>query len=309
MRTLSRLLLVSLAVVVAATALAGDQGKKLKMHIAVAPLDWGDHYMIRSWEMPLEFRNAIYEKLVKKLLDTGKFVVLEREALDALMTEKAIKEDNTGESQKGKIVPAQALVKGAVTDFTVDEKGAGGGVSVGGIRVGASGGQARMKINVRIFDVDTSEMLASEEASGTALAGGFNIGANIGSVFTDFGAYDKSPLGKATTTAIDKAVEKIILKLGKTPWQAMVADYDGSSKEVTINAGEELGVADGDFFEVYRVTKVIKDPETGAVLGKKTSKVGSVKITSVEKKFAVGLLVDGTEFQAGDIVREVKGRG
>lgn len=309
MRTLSRLLLVSLAVVVAATALAGDQGKKLKMRIAVAPLDWGDHYMIRSWEMPLEFRNAIYEKLVKKLLDTGRFVVLEREALDALMTEKAIKEDNTGESQKGKIVPAQALVKGAVTDFTVDEKGAGGGVSVGPVRVGASGGQARMKINVRIFDVDTSEMLASEEASGTALAGGFSIGANIGSVFTDFGAYDKSPLGKATTTAIDKAVEKIILKLGKTPWQAMVADYDGSSKEVTINAGEELGVADGDLFEIYRVTKVIKDPETGAVLGKKTSKVGSVKITSVEKKFAVGLLVDGTEFQAGDIVREVKGRG
>ncbi|HRF60697.1 MAG TPA: CsgG/HfaB family protein [Fimbriimonadaceae bacterium] len=305
---LSRLLAPLLAIAVAGLAMAApvvDQ-KKLKMRIAVAPLDWTDRDYISDWRIPVEFRNAIYEKLVKKLVDTNRFVVLEREAMEAMLTEKAIKEDNTGQSQKGKIVPAQALVKGKVTDFSLDNKGAGGGVSVGPIRVGASGGQAKMTINVRLFDVDTSEVLFSEDASGVALAGGFSIGANIGSAFTDFGAYEKSPLGKATTTAIDKAVEKILAKMDKTPWQAMVADFDGSSKEVTINAGSDLGVSEGDLFEVHRVMRVIKDPETGAVLGKRTSKVGSIKIIQVDKKFAIGQLVDGTEFQPGDIVREIK---
>lgn len=306
MTRLVRWLIVGLCLATVLPSLAAGPEKKLKMRIAVAPLDWGDRYWINDWQIPIEFRNAIYEKLVKKLLDTGRFVVLEREALEALLTEKGIKEENTGQSQRGKIVPAQALVKGVVSDFSLNTRGAGGGIDLGPVRVGASGSEARMKINVRIFDVDTSEMLASEEASGSAQAGSFRIGANIGSTFTDFGAFEKSPLGKATTTAIDKAVEKILEKLGKAPWQAMVADYDAGSKEVTINAGQELGVADGDFFEVHRVIRVIKDPETGAVLGKRTEKVGTIKIMSVEKKFAIGLTVTGEGFQPGDIVREVK---
>ena len=79
------------------------QEKRLKIRLAVAPLDWS---FAESWNVPQGFQQAIYEKLTKKLLDTGKFVMLEREALDALLKEQGIKEDNTGQSQKGKIVPA-----------------------------------------------------------------------------------------------------------------------------------------------------------------------------------------------------------
>ncbi len=285
----------------------GAQEKRLKMRVAVAPLDWAEHYSIDNWQMPLEFRNAIYEKLVKKLLDTGRFVVLEREAMEALLQEKAIKEENTGESQKGKMVPAQALVKGKVIDFTVNQRGAGGGVSVPGLgHVGGSVSEARVGINVRIFDVDTSELLASENAPGRADAAGFNFSGWVGNLGTDFAAYDRSPLGKATTTAIDKAVEAIVKKLGGRPWQARVADWDEESKEVTINAGEEVGVKAGDAFDVFRVTKVIKDPETGQVLGVKTTKVGWIKVTDVQAKFATAISGDGTGFQSGDIVREKK---
>jgi len=300
--------LVILALGCAAVSFAGTD-KKFKMRVAVAPLDWSERESIDNWQIPVEFRTAIYEKLVKKLLDTERFVVLEREALDALLKEQAIKEANTGESQKGKVVPAQALVRGKVTDFSLNSQGAGGGVSVPGIgHVGGSVSQAKVGINVRIFDVETSELLASETAGGTANSAGFKVGVSLGSVFTDFGAYEKSPLGEATNKAIDDAVKKIVKKMEGQPWTAMVADWDGDASEMTINAGTVQGVAEGDVFEVVRVTGIVKDPETGLILRKKTTKVGSVKVKSAEAKFAVCEPVDGKEFKQGDLVRVPKAK-
>ncbi|HEY3780253.1 MAG TPA: CsgG/HfaB family protein [Fimbriimonadaceae bacterium] len=284
--------------------------KTLKMRIAVVPLDWSGHDSVANQGVPADFQNGIYEKLTKKLFDTGKFIILERDAMDAMLKEKDIKQDNTGQNQKGKTVPAQAMVQGKVTDFSLNSSGTGGGISVptpfGGIGGGGSVTTARVGMNVRIFDVDTSELLATEDADKSVEQHNWSISANIGGVFADMNHFDASPLGKATTKAIDEAVDKIVADLAKQPWSASVADWDGTAKEVTINAGSDLGVQEGDGFDIYRVTKVIKDPDTGEILGKKSSKVGSIKIKSVEKKFAVATPIDGSDFQVGDIVKEQK---
>ncbi len=307
-RFMKRLALALVAFTALASAGNAPQ-KQHKMRVAVAPLDWSKNDRIDNWQIPVAFRQAIYEKLCKKLLETGKFVVLEREALEALMQEKAIKEENTGQDQKGKIVPAQFLVKGQLTDFELNSKGGGGGVSIGGtiggVRLGGKVSEAKVGMNVRMFEVDTSELIASESASKSVQSRGFDIGGWVNSVGADFGAYEKSPLGEATTKALDEAVEKIVKALGKQPWQCIVADYDAQAKELTLNAGNELGVSVGDLFEVYKVTKIIKDPETGAVLGKKTAKIGLIKVTEVEKKFSLASVVDGEGFETGAIVREV----
>jgi len=280
------------------------------MRIAVVPLDWSGHDYINNYEIPVDFRNAIYEKLTKKLFDTGKFVLLERDAMEALIKEKDIKEDNTGQSQKGKTVPAQAMVQGKVTDFSLQSSGTGGGISVptpfGGI--GASGGvtTARVGLNVRIFNVDTSEIIATEDSDKSVEAHHFSVGANIGGVFASVDHFDSTPLGKATTDAISEAVDKIVKDMSDQPWSASVADWDATAKEVTINAGSELGIKEGDGFDIYRVTKIIKDPDTGAILGKKTTKTGSIRIKSVDKKFAVAMPIEGTDFNVGDIVKEQK---
>lgn len=307
MRKISLLLLAATLGVGICFAGQNKTEKKLKMRVAVAQLDWSAHEYWNEWQVPIEFRNAIQEKLIKKLMDTGRFVVLEREAMEALEKEQAIKEENTGQSQKGKIIPAQALVKGKVTDFEMSRSSTGGGVNIGGIgRVGGSVTQAKMAINVRIFNVDTSEMLASEEAAGKVSSTGFKFDGNSKVAFADFASFEKSPLGEATTKAIDQAVEKIIAKLGKTAWSCRVADYDTDTKEVTLNAGEELGVQVGDTFEVHKISKVIKDPETGAILGTKTAKVGVIKVTEVDKKFSIAKVVEGEGFETGAIVKEIK---
>lgn len=308
---LSRTIAIAVLLLGAAAAFASSAAdKKLKMRIAVAPMDWSEHESFDNYDIPVELRNAIDEKLMKKLMDTGKFIVLEREAMQALLTEKEIKTENTGQSQKGKIVPAQALIRPKLTDFDLNTHGTGGGISIpgtlGNLGLGGSVSSGKVGVNVRIFDVDTSEMLADESATSTVTSHSFRLSGNINSVFGDIGTYDRSPLGEATTKALDQAVDKIVNDLSNQPWSASVADWDASAKEVTINAGSDLGVEVGDTFDIYRVTKVIKDPETGEVLGKKVSRTGSIKITSVEKKFAVGAAMEGSDFSVGDIVKEVR---
>ena len=80
---------------------------------------------------------------------------------------------------------------------------------------------------------------------------------------------------------------------------------DDKAKEITMNAGSDLGVEVGDVFEVYKVTKVIKDPETGEVLGKKMQKSGTIRVTSVEKKFAIASAIDGSDYTPGDVIKEI----
>ncbi len=307
MNRFARLSLVALlAVAFGAVALAAPQ-PRLKMRVAVAPLDWSEKDNVDNWQIPASLRNAIYNKLVDSLLKTGRFVVLEREALDALLREQEIKEANTGQPQKGKLVPAQAMVAGKITDFELERRGGGAGVTVGRIgRVSGEASEAKVALNVRIFDVDSSELLGSETASGSASSAGFNVGVSLGSVFTDFGAFNKSPLGQATTKAIEEAVKKIVKRLDGQPWTAMVADWDAANSELTVNAGSEQGVRVGDVFEVVRLTGVVKDPETGAVLRRKFANLGVLKVTAVEEKYSLATPIDGKEFQTGDLVRAPK---
>jgi hypothetical protein len=55
------------------------------------------------------------------------------------------------------------------------------------------------------------------------------------------------------------------------------------------------------------VAKVIKDPDTGEILGVKTAKIGRVRIKDVQKKFAVADLIEGSGADVGDLVSESKG--
>ena len=165
-RNLAIFVLAGLAAISFGQASTSGQ-KHLKLRIAVAPLDYGTFQYIDQWQIPVEFRNAIDEKLASKLFDTGRFIVLEREAMEPLLQEKAIKEDNTGQSQKGKIIPAQALIRAKLTDFSIARRGSGIGVNVGSIgRIGGNVTQAQAAVNLTIFDVDTSALMATADASG-----------------------------------------------------------------------------------------------------------------------------------------------
>ena len=65
-------------------------------------------------------------------------------------------------------------------------------------------------------------------------------------------------------------------------------------------SGARAGVKVGDQLEVVRVTKEIKDPATGAVIRRLTSSIGVVKATDVDDASAVCTPVSGSGFKVGD---------
>jgi hypothetical protein len=83
----------------------------------------------------------------------------------------------------------------------------------------------------------------------------------------------------------------------------LVAAVDGG--QVVLNVGAKTGIKVGDHLSVERVTSTIKDPATGAVLRKMTTKLGELEVTDVDDISAVCKVVNGTGFKIGDEAKTV----
>jgi hypothetical protein len=72
-----------------------------------------------------------------------------------------------------------------------------------------------------------------------------------------------------------------------------------------LNVGAGDGLQVGDQLSIERVTREIKDPATGNVIRRMTSKIGVVEVTELDEISAVCRIMTGAEFQVGDAARTV----
>ena len=77
-----------------------------------------------------------------------------------------------------------------------------------------------------------------------------------------------------------------------------------SGSTLYVNVGSEAGVKEGDDFTVIRAGEVIKDPDTGEVLGANETTVGRVRITAVMgPRLSKAAPVSGAVFKVGDVLK------
>jgi hypothetical protein len=79
-----------------------------------------------------------------------------------------------------------------------------------------------------------------------------------------------------------------------------------TDKTVTISRGEGTGVAAGQLWEVFALGQEMKDPDTGASLGREEMSVGKIRIIRVTGKTSQGTVTEDTGIDNGAIVRPVK---
>ena len=189
-----------------------------KARIAVADFE------VKAAKATFEIGSGLREMLVTALINSNRFSVLERQALNAVMQEQELSVSGAAQPgsgpQRGKIKTADLVVTAAVTEFEPNASGGsagiggGGGVGsgiLGGI-LGASLNKAHMALDIRIVDTSTSEVLAATRVQGTAsdVAGGFMTG-----FFGSFGlggglsGYANTPMEKAIRICIVEAVKYI----------------------------------------------------------------------------------------------------
>lgn len=269
---------------------------------------------------------GISDLLVKNLVTDGTYSVIERKQLDKILGEQNFSNSdraNPASAAKiGKILGVDAIIVGSITEFGNETKNrniGGGGGGFGGFGIGGIGHKetkANVVLDARIVDIDSAEILVVAEGKGeskrssTSLLGGGGNWHGWGGGAADFGSSDfqQTIIGEATKAAVDQMTAGVIA--GSPKLQARVVKVEGlvaavDGDQIVLNVGAKTGIKVGDHMSVERVTSTIKDPATGAVLRKMTTKLGELEVTDVDDVSAVCKSVNGSGFKVGDVARTV----
>ena len=132
---------------------------------------------------------AMQDVFVTELVKSGKFRVVEREQLQALMAEKNLSlsgdVDPSTAVKIGKLLGVNYLLTGSVTEYGVTDKGAHGR-SIGRLPGFAAGKRSFVAaVNARVIDTSTGEIAWADEASAEESSVKVNVGGFGGGVDDD----------------------------------------------------------------------------------------------------------------------------
>lgn len=314
-----------LALAVVATAvlqLPAHAGAKRR--IAILPFSYG---AVESSVGTCDVGKGITTLLMTKLVQDGTYSVVDREMLDQILKEQNLSVSDRADASTackiGKILSVDAIVTGTVTQFGVEKKSSSFSVpSVGGYGIPYVGGlgslgsfhsqkaKAKVGIDARVIDINTTEVLATANGTGMSQTkGSWSLNSSWDFCGSDFAS---SVAGEATLAAVDQLVGQITSAASKIAdnqslaaqnVQGKIADVTGNT--VVVNVGKKNGVKIGDNLQVERVTKTIKDPNTGKTIKEVCSTIGILAITEADGESATGNVTKGAGLRVGDLVRKV----
>jgi hypothetical protein len=201
----------------------------------------------------------------------------------------------------GKVLGVELMVIGSISEFGTKESTVGGGISLFG--GGVTTKKARAAVDIRLVNVMTGEIIAADKAEGEESTTGISVSyADID--FSNANSWNDTDIGKATRQAVDGCASVITDNMGKVPWSGKIIRV-GTDGTVLMKPGSEGNVDVGMEFVVYRQGEDIIDPDTGLSMGSEETKVGRIKVKEdmLNGKACKATVVEGTEFQVGDIVR------
>ena len=269
---------------------------------------------------------GISDMLVDRLVSSGAYSVIERKALDKIMAEQNFsnsdRADANSAAKLGRLLGANVIIVGSITQFGRDDKSVGvGGGAFGGFGskyglggVGKKNAKAVVVLTARLVNVDTGEILASASGKGESKrsgmnllgAGGGNGGGGGGDVNMNSSNFANTIIGEAVNEAVNDLSAKLVQDAGTLPTQVVTIDglvADASGGQLVLNVGKNKGVKVGDKLEVRHTGRVITDPATGKVLRRMDSPIGTVTITDVDDTSSVGTFSGATPAKTGDRVK------
>lgn len=285
---------------------------KEKLRIAVLDFDYSSVADYQRWIWWLQSNaRGVSDILVNQLVEGGNFVVVERSKLDAILSEQNLgasgRVDTSTAAKIGKILGVDAVIVGSITGFNLEEDSGGISVPLFG-RVGGGQTTANVKLNVRLVNTSTAEILLTAEGNGQSNSGGGSI--NISGYGLDTSSRKEAKLlTTATVNAINQVIKKIndnsttlaAIPKSAPSVSALVADISGNT--VILNKGSSDGYRQGMKLSIERVSKQVKDPATGKVIRQITQAIGIIEITEADAQSSVGKVISGKGFKVGDVAK------
>ncbi len=300
-----------------------------KKRVAVLNFDYGavQSYVSAIFGTNQDVGKGVSDLLITKLVQDGKYSVVERAALDKVLAEQNFSNSDRADSvtaaKIGRILGVNAIIIGSITQFGRDDqtKTYGGG-AIGGLtgRFGIGGIQRRkakavVGITARLVSTDTGEILAAATGNGESKRSGESLlGAGGGAGVAAGGLADMSSanfgstiLGEAVHQAVDSLAQQLEQSADRLPTQqvhveGLVADASSPSA-IILNVGSKAGVKVGDRLAVLRKVRDVRDPATGKVIRTIENKVGEVVITEVDELSSTGTFTGSSPVRVGDAVK------
>ncbi|MCB1069696.1 MAG: hypothetical protein H7A43_12585 [Verrucomicrobia bacterium] len=253
-----------------------------------------------GWRGQWELGDNLATMLESALYDTGRFVLVERGKLDAVIAEQDLAASGrTAKAKKvaqtGKIRSARYLATGAITTVAEGSSGGGGGINVGGFNVGLKGKKSQVTIIAKLIDTTTGEIVAKERITGKPGGIGISLGYSGSGFGGNLGGFTETPLGEAAQDAINQAAKWFAEQMEEFPFEGSVIKVSGKGK-VIINRGSEFGVEVGQEMVMTEEGEELIDPDTGAVLDvEEGEEIGRLKISKVSEKVSYADVIEGEE--------------
>jgi curli biogenesis system outer membrane secretion channel CsgG len=255
--------------------------------------------------------DGLAAQLATSLTRTDCFVVLDRTGLSNILREQelglagVVNRDTAPGA--GRLVGAEVIIKGTITEFDPNKKG--GGLTLGmavpstpfGLRLGRNGSKAHVGLDVSVIDATTGAVKFSHRVTADSKTGGWTIGLDFEDASVGGDTFAKSPLGIASRNALGQAVLLVAQDLQRsTSRRFQIASADAG--EVYLNADRASGIREGDTYKVSTVVRTLVDPSTGLLLDTVERQVGEVRVVEVTERYARAELVEGTRVKRGDFV-------
>lgn len=247
------------------------------------------------------------EQLTDSLVQSGHFIVLERQDIKGILEEQNFavsgRATSVGGAKIGKIQRAQILIKGAITEFSQVTSGGGQDFYYEGISFGIETNRAHVGVIVYLYDTTTGQVIDSQRCEGKADSGGLSFSYDEADFGFGSSGFKATPLGKATQLAIDKAVYFIVKRMSNVPWTGRIIKVKRDL--VYLNAGSSGGIQIGDEFDVFQEEEGLIDPESGMYLGADLNYIGKIQVTVVQDKFSKAIIIAGQGFEKNNVLKFV----
>jgi|TARA_B100000809_G_scaffold198923_1_gene198794 curli biogenesis system outer membrane secretion channel CsgG len=200
--------------------------------------------------------------LSTRLTQSEKFIMLEREDMDLINSE--LKMNNLNNLN----IAADYLIIGSISEFGRNTTGEVGVFSR------TKKQSAYAKVNIRLVDVSTGQLIYSEEGAGEAFS---EVGTVLGAGTR--AGYDSSLNDKVISAAISKLVNNIIENLTEKPWRSYILSFkDGV---IVIAGGKTQGIMIGDNFNIFKKGQIVTNPQTGMKIELPGELISKVIVTQI----------------------------
>jgi curli biogenesis system outer membrane secretion channel CsgG len=309
MRRLLYITIVISALLIFATApLAAADASKPR----VAVLEFKNKAEGYAWQW-YRAGQAAQDMLVTELVRKGNFRVMEREQLAAIMEEKHLSLsgdlDPKTAVKLGKMIGVEYLITGAVTELGVADRDVNVPSALFGGRmpsVNVRSQKMDAAVDARAFSTSTGEIVWADTASESTSDSSVYVAGAGG--------------GVEDHRKLDRLLRPVVIKLADSLGQTKIStsglggasDASGVAGKIAkaigstlyVNIGSEAGVKEGDEFDVSRAGEVIKDPDTGEVLGANETRVGRIRINAVMgPRLSKASPISGSIFKVGDTLK------